>query len=141
MLTETPSSSATRLVLDGNVPGASPREVTDHLTEPSLLTTWWPETAEIDPAGGYVFGWPAMDWTLRGAFTVREPGRRVAFTWNWDHEPDVPERTVDIVVAAVDDGTEITISHGDYGPGDEEERAGHVEGWQHFIGRLAEHLG
>jgi hypothetical protein len=35
-------------------------------------------------------------------------------------------------------GTLLTIRHGTYGEGDQKERAGHIEGWQFFVGRLQE---
>jgi Activator of Hsp90 ATPase homolog 1-like protein len=37
-------------------------------------------------------------------------------------------------------GTALTLTHGPYdeSPGSQEMRAGHMEGWTHFLGRLHE---
>ncbi len=141
MLRETSTSTPARLVLEGVIPDASPSEVTRHFTEPDLLTTWWPAEAEIGEAGDYVYRWPSQEWTLRGKFLDVVPGHRIRFTWAWDHEPLVARKTVLVTATAVDEGSRITITHGDYGPDDADERHDHAEGWQYFIGRLAAQFG
>jgi uncharacterized protein YndB with AHSA1/START domain len=141
MLHEASFSSPARLVLEGQVDGASPEDVTRHFTEPELVTTWWAEHAEVDAAGSFIMRWPAQEWTLRGRFIENDPGRRVRFTWHWDHEPLVPVRTVLVTTAPTGGGTQVTVTHGDYGPDDADERQGHAEGWQYFFGRLAAQFG
>ncbi len=137
MLAEATTSTPARLVLEGAIAGATPAEVTAHFTEPDLVTTWWSEVAEVDEDGAFAYRWPSHGWTLRGRFLDDEPGRRIRFTWSWDHEPLMASRTVLVTTAPVEDGTHITITHGDYGPDDVAERRSHLEGWQHFAKRLA----
>ncbi len=134
---ETSASSAARLELSGEVPG-TPDDAYAAFVDPGRITSWWPDEAEIDArvGGTYILQWPAMEWTLRGVYTKLDPGGVVAFTWSWDHEPDVPERTVRVELSAADDGTRIVLTHGEYTPEDAEERQGHLDGWQFFLGRL-----
>jgi uncharacterized protein YndB with AHSA1/START domain len=140
MLSEATTSTPARLVLEGTIAGAGPEEITEAFTDPAAVTKWWADEATVAEDGTYAFSWPAQEWTLRGRFLEVLPGHRVRFTWAWDHERLVAAKTVLVTVTAVSDGTMITITHGDYGPDDEEERRGHLEGWQYFIGRLADHL-
>lgn len=141
MLHEATTSTPSRLVLETVLSGADPGAVTDHFTDPALLETWWAGEAEIDTeSGDYTFRWPEQGWTLRGRFVERIRGRRVRFTWQWDHEQLHPVRTVLVTAGAVRGGTHLTITHGDYAPDEADERSSHLEGWVHFVGLLATRL-
>jgi uncharacterized protein YndB with AHSA1/START domain len=121
----------------------SPDELFAYWTDPALLTQWWPEQAEADtrPGGAYHLAWPKMGWHLRSVFAAVEPGRHLAFTWRWDHEPDKPTRTVDVLFEPVGDlGTQLIVTHGTYAESDREERDGHLEGWTYFLTRLRDAL-
>ena len=143
MLTEV-STATDRLVLACEY-SVTPDVLFRYWTEPELLTQWWPSAAELDlrAGGSYLLSWPQMGWNLRGSFTAVEPGQRLAFTWNWDHEPDLPERQVDVRFEPVDAGTRLTITHGTYSDSDtdQQDRQSHLAGWQHFSTRLAEVVG
>ncbi|GAC1445637.1 MAG: hypothetical protein NVSMB52_07470 [Chloroflexota bacterium] len=80
-----------------------------------------------------------MKWHLRGEYTRYEPSKKLAFTWKWDHTPHTPVRQVEIDFQELEGGgTVLTLHHGSYSDSNEdrEERKGHVEGWDHFLGRL-----
>jgi uncharacterized protein YndB with AHSA1/START domain len=129
------------IVIEAECTGLGPNDVFDYWTKPDLLKRWWPEEAEIDPrvGGAYHLSWPKMDWHLRGRYTAFDPGRALAFTWAWDHEPEVPETSVAIAFAPTNtSGTGLTIEHGPYSDSeqDQKQRDGHVEGWTYFISRL-----
>ena len=112
------------------------------LTEGEQLSAWFGAEAEIDPrpGGRYRLSWPRMKWHLRGTYTQFEPGRTLGFTWQWDHEPERPMRHVAVDLTPLPGGgTRVSVTHGFYGSSaaDAEEREGHLDGWRHFLGRLA----
>jgi len=115
-----------------------------YLTQPDLLTQWWPKTAKIDPrvGGAYHLAWPEQNWHLRGNYLKFEPGRQIAFTWKWDHDPEDVTMVIAEFQPLENDGTRLTITHGPYAetPEGQERRQGHIEGWQHFLTRLHETL-
>ena len=87
---------------------------------------------------GYHLSWPARDWHLRGVYKEVQPGRRLVFTWKWDHD-GMPERTVEISLQPQEDGSALlALSQGLYGTTEEDQkdRADHLEGWQYFLGQL-----
>jgi uncharacterized protein YndB with AHSA1/START domain len=136
---QTPSDSS-HLKLTAVFPGIKKDELFAYFTQPDLLTQWWPQSAELKPHRGglYKFTWPAMEWTLYGEVVAFEPGEKLAYTWNWEHEPDTPTRLVEIEFHDTAEGSEIVLRHGAY-PDDsieEEEHQSHLEGWDHFLGKL-----
>lgn len=138
---ELPSTPDTLLVAV-EVGRFTPEALFAYWIRPELLRQWWPQEAEIDArvGGAYHLAWPAMEWHLRGRYIAVEPGKRLAFTWHWDHDPaEMPERRVEVGFEPLGaGGTKLTIRHGSYtdSPRDDEERAGHLEGWTYFLGRL-----
>ncbi len=135
-------SDPDRLIVEMQLPRVAAAEAFDHWTRPELVSRWWPAEAENDTrAGGwYHFAWPAQGWHLRGRYTVFEPGRALAFTWQWDHEPDRPMRHVAVDFTPLPDeaGSLVRVTHAVYGidPADQAERESHRQGWRHFLGRL-----
>jgi uncharacterized protein YndB with AHSA1/START domain len=113
-------------------------------TRPDLLRQWWPPQAELEPrpGGAYRYWWPERGDSLRGVFTTFEPGRNLAFTWKWDHEPaDAPPRTVTVTFTPDqrdDERVTLTLRHAPYGDSQAEQdvRNGHLEGWTYFLGKL-----
>ncbi len=136
---ETQASTAERLEISAVI-DRSPATVWKAFTDAETLATRWSQEATVDPVvgGEIVARWPAMDWTMRGRYTELTPHDAVAFTWSWDHDPDIPERHVRIVLIPEAGGTRITLTHGDYGPNDTAERTGHLEGWLNFLPALGQ---
>jgi uncharacterized protein YndB with AHSA1/START domain len=130
------------LVVVAEFPTIAPDALFDYWTTPALLCRWWPQEAatEAHVDGVYCFSWPGMGWSLRGYYTAFEPGKNLSFTWKWDSDPDLdPIRHVIISFETLaEGGTQITIIHGPYAENreDQEDRAGHLEGWTHFLGKL-----
>ena len=123
------------------IAGAAPDTVWRMWTEPDALTRWWPDQAEVDEvARTFHLSWPRMEWHLRGRILEWDAPERLAFTWRWDHEPELPERTVSIALQPTTDGdgTLLTLRHGTYGETEIEaaDRQSHLDGWNHFLGRL-----
>lgn len=133
------SSDFDTAVVTASFPTCPPDSLFAYWITPQLLTQWWPPEAEIEPClhGSYHYCWPQMQWHLRGHFTDFEPGRKLAFTWRWDHYPHTTHVVVDFVPLA-ENGTQLTVTHGTYGESseDQEARQGHIEGWLHFVGKL-----
>lgn len=135
------SSGRDSIVIEAECPELGPTELFEYWTRPDLLKWWWPEEAEIDGrvGGAYHLSWPKMNWHLRGRYTQFDPGRALAFSWAWDHEPNVPETFVAIDFAPSGaTGTRLRLEHGPYSDSelDQKQRDGHVEGWTYFISRL-----
>jgi len=118
---------------------ASTSTVFAYLTEPALLTEWWPTGAETDPVPGgrYHLWWDGPGWHLRGEYLAVDPPDRIEFTWKWDHD-DVPERRVEIRLSIQDAGsTHVIVEHD---AASDEERSSYQEGWEFFIPQLGEAL-
>lgn len=118
----------------------TPTQLFDHFTQPELLLKWWPQGAETDAriGGTYHLSWPGMSWHLRGIYCEFIPGERLVLTWAWDHQPELPERTVEMDIQPATNGSTIRLKHGTYGD-DEVERAdrqSHIDGWLHFLAQL-----
>lgn len=137
-------SDQTRVVMQAMVNEPNPVRVFDYWVKPDLLVKWWPQRAAVNPMRGGEFGlgWPAQKWILRGVYQVFEPGHKLAFTWKWDHEPDLPERTVTVTFAPLDGVTVITVEHGTYTASeiDQTDRQSHIDGWHYFLDKLQQSL-
>ena len=115
---------------------ASPEMVFRFFTEPALLARWLCAQAEVDahPGGGYLFNVTGSHIT-RGTFLVVEPGRRLVYTWLFDHvEPPLPT-TVEVTLTPVGRGTRVRLHH--HGFADRPARDRHTAGWAHYLPRLA----
>lgn len=112
-----------------------PDAVFEWFVDPVLLTRWWPSEAETDPVvgGRYRMYWVAPDVTLRGEYLEVAPGERLRFTWHWDHDAEFPRRDVDVLFTESARGTLVAVTH-EYES--EEEGAGYIDGWAHFLGQL-----
>lgn len=134
------------LTVEGSVAGGSPAAVIAAFTTPETVARWWSAdlTGQISSGEPYVATFPGLGQTMRGEVVAYEPDRYFAFTWSWDHEPDLPMYWV--MVEAVDgDGepTRVTLTHGPY-IDDESGRAdaeSHRAGWAYFLPRLLAEVG
>ena len=78
------SRSKTRAVGHQYFIGASAQRVFDALTNPKVLVTWLADRAELAPkaGGSYLLGWNGGP-THTGKIVEFEPGRSIAFAWEW----------------------------------------------------------
>jgi uncharacterized protein YndB with AHSA1/START domain len=138
-VTQIPSTTD-RMIVEVHYANLTPEQVFDAFTTADGLLRWWPPVAETDArvGGAYHVRWIKQNIDLRGNYIELERGRRLVFTWNWDHEPDVPSRIVEIDFAPEGGGTHITLTHGYYAAGDTEERQGHIDGWLYYLERLGQ---
>lgn len=134
------AEDTTRVVIRASY-ATPPSQLFDYFVEPELLRQWWTQAAECDSrvGGRYHLSWPEMGWHLRGAYHVVERGRRLVYTWHWDHHEDKPSRLVSIdFTPTADGGTRLDLVHATYTSADAEERQHHLDGWLHFLPKLHE---
>jgi uncharacterized protein YndB with AHSA1/START domain len=113
-----------------------------YLTDPTRYTRWQGLEAELDltPGGVYRVQMTA-DSTVRGQYLEVDPPSRVVFTWGWEGNTELPpgSSTVEITLRADGDQTVLHLRHS--GLPDEQSRALHHEGWEMYLGRLADAAG
>ncbi len=83
----------------------------------------------------------STDQVAQGEFVeVRRPDT-IVFTWGWAGSDDVPpgSTTVEIVLEVAGQGTLLRLRH--TGLPDESAAALHTEGWEMYLGRLADAAG
>ena len=117
---------------------ASPETVFEFFIDPEKMTRWKGSSAELDPRPGglYRVGGIGGGAVAVGEYVELEPPHRVVFTWGWEGDEEVPpgSSTVEITLTPDGDATLLRLVHRDLPAG---QGAKHVEGWQHFVPRLA----
>ena len=122
---------------------ASPETVFSFFTDPEKLTRWLAVEATLDPRPGGICrqthaGRNGTQHVMRGEFVEVSPPSRVVFTWGYESEgTTLPpgESTVEVTLEPRDGGTWLTLRHSDV---PESQHAGHDEGWQTMLDRLAD---
>lgn len=115
---------------------ASPDTVFEHLTTEAGMTAWMGQRAELDPQVGGVFAVDIAGHAIRGRYLHVERPVRVVVSWGMAGSDDLPPgaSTVEFRLTAVGAGTRVELVHSGL---PETELAGHVDGWEHFLPRLA----
>ena len=117
----------------------TPGELFSYWVEPAKLTQWWPNEVTTDPVPGgrYRYGFVKSGYTLTGTFTEVEPGKRLAFSWRYEHGAGKEQQVV-ADFERRDADTLLTVTQGPYGsgPAGERERQERLDGWTYFLGRL-----
>ena len=131
-----------RITIVAEFPRTDSSSLFDFWTNTELLKKWWPPVAELEPrlGGTYHFSWPNQNWHLRGRYTVFNRGKKLGFTWKWDHE-SVKETRVTLTFASLPKiGTSLLLEHEGYAKTKEDRtiRDEHIEGWMFFLGKLQE---
>jgi uncharacterized protein YndB with AHSA1/START domain len=135
---------------------ASPEVVFEVISKPEHIREWWPDEAEIEPTPGavgrLVFGERGSDEAQEVPITVLDvdPPRR--FTFRWVHPEGEAASTsnsllVTFELVASGSGTTVRLTETGFRERGwetavlEQAYAEHVEGWDHFLPRLAEYVG
>ncbi len=116
---------------------ARPETVFAYFIDPEKMLQWKGKSVELDPRPGGIY---RVDMTgkdiARGNYVEIVPHSRIVFTWGWEGEghPIPPgSTTVEVTLTADGDETILRLRH--YGL-NEEGRASHTEGWEHYMERI-----
>ena len=119
---------------------APPATVFAFLTDPQKILSWMGAEADTDahPGGLYlvkdIAGRPGR--TARGEFREVVPVHRLAYSFGWDDDADVPPGSslVEIDLLERNGGTLVRMTH--TGLPNAYECEGHAKGWAYYLGRL-----
>jgi uncharacterized protein YndB with AHSA1/START domain len=116
---------------------APPATVFAFLTDPEKILSWMGTEAEtqVHPGGLYLLK-GINGRVARGAFREVVPVHRLAYSFGWDGDAEVPPGSglIEIDLIDRDGGTLLRMTHS--GLPNEAQRAGHNTGWAHYLGRL-----
>ena len=117
---------------------AAPRaSVFAFLTDPEKIVQWMGSEAvtEMHPGGLYLLKGVGSA-TARGTFREVVPVHRLAYTFGWEGNDEVPPGSglIEIDLIEHDGGTLLRMTHS--GLPTEEQAAAHATGWAHYLGRL-----
>ena len=117
---------------------ASPDAVFPFLVEPDRIVRWKGVEADVEPRPG---GRYRVNVTGRnvavGEYVEIDPPRRVVFTWGWEGDPQLPPGSSTVTIELIPDGTDTIVRLTHVGLPDGADAA-QLEGWKHFLPRLAE---
>jgi uncharacterized protein (TIGR03086 family) len=114
-----------------------PDEAFALVTEPERLRRWTAVCATVDLRAGGTWTWRVTPGHVAaGRVREVEPGRRLVLGWGWEGDEDLPPdtSTVTVTIEETEGGSRLTLTHD--GLPSAESRAGHAEGWQHYLARL-----
>jgi uncharacterized protein YndB with AHSA1/START domain len=119
---------------------APPATVFAFLTDPEKILSWMGTEAktEMHPGGLYLLkGISERGRVARGAFREVVPVHRLAYSFGWEDDEEVPPGSslVEIDLIDQDGGTLLRMTHS--GLPNAAQCAGHAKGWAHYLGRLA----
>lgn len=115
---------------------AAPEDVFHFLVTDTGMTLWMGQWASLGPVPGGEFAVDIAGHPARGMFLEVDPPRRVTVTWGFAGNETLPpgSSTVSFELTPVSAGTRVEVVHTDL---PERDVRGHVDGWSHFLTRLA----
>jgi len=129
------------LVVRREIQIAAPRAtVFAYLTDPAKLLSWMGSEVETEANAGGLYlvkGVGENAHAARGAFREVVPVHRLAYSFGWDGNEEVPPGSslVEIDLLERDGGTLLRMTHS--GLPNAAQCANHDKGWAHYLGRLA----
>jgi len=117
---------------------APPATVFAFLTDPEKIVSWMgtEATTEIHAGGLYLLKGVNSRRVARGTFREVVPVHRLAYSFGWDGDEEVPPGStlIEIDLIARDGGTLLRMTHS--GLPNAAQCTGHAKGWAHYLGRL-----
>ena len=117
---------------------APPSTVFAFLTDPEKIVRWMGAEAQTETHPGGLYLLKGVNGRVaRGAFREVVPVHRLAYSFGWDGDDEVPPGSglVEIDLIDRDGGTLRRMTHS--GLPNAAQCAGHAKGWAHYFGRLA----
>ena len=118
---------------------APPDVIFKFFVDPEHMVRWKGVEAMLDPRPGGLYRVNVTGTQVaRGEYLEVSPNERVVFTWGWEGpESAVPPgtSTVEITLRPEGSKTVVRLEHRDFAS--KEIATGHIEGWDHFLDRLA----
>ena len=137
---EQPAAVDGSVLVERDVTIAAPREtVWACWTDPERLVRWMGKHALLDlrPGGDIRIEYGNGAVMLGSVLEVGAP-ERLVFSWGWEDPTEVVrpgESRVEVTLTEVPRGTRVLVRHLGLPPAEAE---GHAEGWDYFLGRLAD---
>ncbi len=119
---------------------APPATVFAFLTDPHKILSWMGAEATTEPYPGGLYlvkGIGERANVARGAFREVVPVHRLAYSFGWEGNDEVPPGSslIEIDLIERDGGTLLRMTHS--GLPNALQCANHERGWAHYLGRLA----
>lgn len=119
---------------------APPATVFAFLTDPEKILNWMGAEVTTAPQPGGIYlvkGIRDPANVARGAFREVVPVHRLAYSFGWEGNEEVPPGSslIEIDLLERDGGTLLRMTHS--GLPNEAQCANHARGWAHYLGRLA----
>src|SRR5712672_2389839 len=118
---------------------AAPRaSVFAFLTDPEKIVQWMGTEATTEPHPGGLYLLKGIGRaSARGAFREVVPVHRLAYSFGWEGDEEVPPGSglIEIDLIEQNGGTLLRMTHS--GLPNAAQCAGHDKGWAHYLGRLA----
>lgn len=123
---------------------ASPETVFRFFVEPAFMARWFGRQHTLDPRPGGIFRVEVNAGEFAsGIYTEVVPYRRIAFTWGWEGQDDLPpgRSLVEIELVPKGNGALLRLRHSGlpttagapFTPGEHQKR------WSNYLAQLAEH--
>lgn len=88
----------------------SPERVWKALTDAADLVRWFPLEARVEPGeGGSVFMSWKNEYSGTSEILAWEPNERLAISWSWSDDPDVPPQVTEYRIEGKDGGTVLDV--------------------------------
>ena len=129
-----------RFVLRAQFRRFTPALLFNYWVRPEFVRHWLADTAEVNGrlGGSFAFSWK-NGGRLHGGFPHFDPGRQIAFTYQWDHEVGTDYRKTAVAFkSSLGGGASILLMQGLYGltPLEQRLRQNHLDFWSAALAHL-----